>query len=224
MSELDYIIPPEIKDDEFYTTILQISSHEQARYVLEIGSSAGGGSTQAFVEGMLQNKATDKNLFCLEVSKPRFDALAQRYSNVPFVKCFHASSVPLESFPTPEEVTQFYEQLPTNLNQYPLTEVLRWLAQDIAYIKENPTETTDGIAHVKKLHSITNFDIVLIDGSEFTGEAEMTHVYGSRIILLDDILGYKNLKNYARLSHDPTYEKICENLNLRNGYAGFRRK
>ncbi|MBW2169777.1 MAG: tetratricopeptide repeat protein, partial [Deltaproteobacteria bacterium] len=64
---------------------------------------------------------------------------------------------------------------------------------------------------------------VLIDGSEFTGKAELDEVYGAKIIMLDDINGYKNYHNYQRLVADKTYELIAENWQVRNGYAAFRR-
>ena len=48
-SELDNVIPPEIKNDEFYYTIRKMAQEEDVRTILEIGSSAGTGSTEAFV-------------------------------------------------------------------------------------------------------------------------------------------------------------------------------
>jgi hypothetical protein len=71
-SELDQIIAPEIKDDAFYRLIRDLAAGEALRHVLEIGSSAGGGSTEAFVAGLAQNAGQPK-LFCIEVSKPRFE-------------------------------------------------------------------------------------------------------------------------------------------------------
>ena len=44
-SELNYLIPPEIKNDEFYAVIQKICREEDIETVLEIGSSSGGGST-----------------------------------------------------------------------------------------------------------------------------------------------------------------------------------
>ena len=65
--------------------------------------------------------------------------------------------------------------------------------------------------------------MVLIDGSEFTGKAEMNQVYGARWILLDDICVFKNFENYNRLKNDANYTLYRENLHVRNGYAIFKR-
>ncbi|NEO03295.1 MAG: hypothetical protein F6K50_50690, partial [Moorea sp. SIO3I7] len=68
-SELDYVIPPEIKDDDFYKAIQRIAQEEDIKTVLEIGSSSGAGSTEAFVKGLRENPSNPV-LFCMEVSKP----------------------------------------------------------------------------------------------------------------------------------------------------------
>ncbi|PMB30600.1 hypothetical protein CEN43_16495 [Fischerella thermalis BR2B] len=49
-SELNRLIPPEIKNDEFYAILQRITREENIKTVLEIGSSSGEGSTEAFVK------------------------------------------------------------------------------------------------------------------------------------------------------------------------------
>lgn len=220
-SELDFIIPPEVKDDELYDLIKKIACDEKLETVLEIGSSSGEGSTQAFVEGL--NCYPHKPvLFCLELSLPRFKALKKRFADFPFVKCYNDSTVPLSSFPSEQEVADFYNSTKSGLNHYPLSRVLGWLKQDIDYVR-NSDVPGKGIERIKRENCVTNFDMVLIDGSEFTGKAELDAVYGARIILLDDVNSFKNRENYDRLSADPQYELVRENWNLRAGYAVFKR-
>ncbi len=220
-SELDQVIPPEIKDDEFYHVIQKLAEEEAVRTVLEIGSSAGGGSTEAFVKGLGRN-GNHPRLFCMEVSKPRFDALRERYAEQTFVRCYHVSSIPIAQFPSEETVTEFYRTTRTGLNNYPLERVIGWLYQDIDYILAAGVPQ-DGIERIKRENQITTFDMVLIDGSEFTGEAELEQVYGAKLILLDDINGFKNYRNRQRLFADPTFSLVCENWGVRNGYAVFRK-
>ncbi|WP_017305265.1 FkbM family methyltransferase [Spirulina subsalsa] len=220
-SELDRIIPPEIKHDEFYDLIVQLAQNEPLQTVLEIGSSSGGGSTEAFVRG-LANNPHHPRLFCLEISKPRFQQLKTTYQNSPFVHCYNLSSVHLNQFPTPNEVEEFYTQYRTGLNAYPLPTVLNWLQQDLDYVQQWGG-TENGIEYIKREQQLEQFDLVLIDGSEFAGEAELQAVYGSTFILLDDINTYKNYKNYYRLAKDWQYELIAENRQIRNGYAIFKR-
>lgn len=221
-SELDRIIPPEVKHDAFYNAIYRIASTESLATILEIGSSSGDGSTEAFVRGIAQNNYKP-TLFCMELSRPRFQALQQRYQHLPYVRCYNVSSVPLEAFPQEDEVKKFMSSIRTNLNQYGMNTVIGWLRQDIAYVAAAGVPS-HGIEIIKRENGIKDFDMVLIDGSEFTGMAEFRLIYGARFILLDDINAFKNYNNYKSLLADPAYELIEENIHLRNGYAIFKKR
>ena len=221
-SELNRIIPPEIKNDAFYHIIYRLAREESVSTILEIGSSSGDGSTEAFVLGMSKNP-NHPTLFCMEISKPRFTALKQRYEHLPSVQCYNVSSIPLEDFPQEQDVITFYNTTPTNLNMYGCDRVIGWLKQDIEYVK-TANVPQNGIELIKAEHNIEHFDMVLIDGSEFTGMAEFKLIYGARFILLDDINAFKNYANYQQLVNDPNYKLLEENKQLRNGYAVFKRK
>ncbi len=220
-SAIDAIIPAEIKNDPFYYAIESLARHEQISTILEIGSSSGAGSTEAFVAGASKNPA-HPTLFCIEVSSARFSELANRYREFPFVKCYNVSSVALNRFPAPAEVESFYRTERTALNNYPLEQVIGWLDQDIGYVSGSGVRA-DGINVIKQENNLSSFDMVLIDGSEFTGIAELDEVYGAKIILLDDINCFKNFGNYKRLKHDPSYRLLEENWTVRNGYAIFKK-
>ncbi len=218
-STLERLIPPEIKNDELYQAIQILSREADLKTVLEIGSSSGSGSTEAFVTGLMENPQTP-DLYCMEVSQSRFDALQKRYENYPFVHCYNVSSVALEQFPTEQEIREFYQTQQTYLNLYPLEQVLEWWKADTEYLKTSGFDT-NGIRKIKTENNIDVLDLVLIDGSEFTGTAELEEVYGAKIIILDDINTFKNHQNHTRLLNDSRYTLIQENKKLRNGYAIF---
>lgn len=220
-SQLDTIIAPEIKDDELHQLIVELAQCVEVRTILEIGSSSGGGSTSAFVQGIFNNPS-HPTLYCMEISKPRFELLSATYCDIPAVRCYRASSVPRASFPAEDDVAHFYRSTPTNLNVYPLQEILRWLRQDLDYLK-NAGINENGIETIKQENGIERFDMVLIDGSEFTGQAELNQIYGAKYIILDDTMAYKNYYNYQRLLRDPAYHLVKENQKLRNGYAVFQK-
>jgi hypothetical protein len=64
---------------------------------------------------------------------------------------------------------------------------------------------------------------VLIDGSEFTGRAELDLVYGARFLFLDDVVSFKNYHNFHRLHRDSAYQLRGSDPHLRNGAALFER-
>jgi glycosyltransferase involved in cell wall biosynthesis len=221
-SDLNRLIAPEIRNDAFYEMIRHLAATEDLKTVLEIGSSAGEGSTEAFVAGLAQNPGSPK-LFCIEISKPRFQRLQETYKAYPFVHCYNRSSVSIDQFPTSDTVATFYNEVPCGLQKFPLTLVLDWLRQDIQYVRESGVET-DAIAKIKADHGIDTFDMVLIDGSEFTGEVEYTLVKGARLILLDDTNTFKCHNVRRALLNDPMYDLVADDQALRNGYSVFRRR
>ncbi len=146
-SGLDRIILPEIKDDPFYYDIYELSKGQLIKTILEIGSSSGEGSTEAFVKG-IEHNPNSPILYCIEISNTRFAALKRRYAKNPSVKCYHVSSIRLEDFPSEDQFTGL---------------LLDWLKQDIAYVKMSGV-SQDGIRLIKKENHIDTFDMVLIDG------------------------------------------------------------
>ena len=177
---LSEIIPPEVLNDQFYFSLIHCASRPDVKTILEIGSSSGEGSTDALVKAIRnRTDAHSVKLFCMEISQPRFEKLAQNYQKDSFVKPYRLSSVSLKEFPSKEEVVNFYNQFRTNLNAYPIEQVLGWLEQDLNYIGSSHLDVCV-IDFIKKDQGIAHFDMVLIDGSEFTGSAELIHVMGAK--------------------------------------------
>ncbi len=220
-SELDHLIPPEIKGDPFAQIIEEVAFTSGVHEILEIGSSAGDGSTEAWVRGARRNPTLPR-LHCIEVSVERHAALVTRWSNEDFVHCYNVSSIPLERFPSFEDVETFYRDVPSRLRNFPLEMVLGWLQQDIDYLSDHSL-SCPGIAQIKQQHGIDTFDAVLIDGSEFTGSAELDEVYGARFILLDDTETFKNWESTRRLEADSRYRLFQRDPSTRNGFAVFER-
>jgi hypothetical protein len=220
-TKLDHLIPAEITDDAFCGVIEDVASTDGVHEILEIGSSTGEGSTAAWVRGARRNPTLPR-LHCIEVSIPRHAALVERWSDHSFVHCYNVSSVPVERFPSTSEVEEFYRDVPSRLREFDLATVLGWLRQDIDYLREHALSSA-GIAQIKDQHGIDRFDAVLIDGSEFTGKAELAEVYGARFLLLDDTETFKNWANARALAADPSYRLVQADASVRNGFALFER-
>lgn len=221
VSPLDRLIPAEISRDRFWRAIADVAATPGVEEILEIGSSSGSGSTEAFVAGALRNPQRPR-LHCIEVSRSRYAALVERWKDHEFVHAYNVSSVPLERFPSAEEIERFYRDVRSRLRRTPLPTVLEWLRLDVDYLRASGL-SRPGIAEIKARHGITTFDAVLIDGSEFTGRAELDEVYGARFLLLDDIRTYKNWHNVRRLEADAAYRLVRKSRWLRNGFAIFER-
>lgn len=221
-SQLDTVIPPEIIDDPFATLIEQLAADPHVHNALEIGSSNGAGSTASIVKGMCRNDP--KALYCIELSVPRFQELVARYSDRSWVHCHNLPSVPVALMPTDEDVSRFYVQhSDSKIRQFSLKEVLRWLHQDIEYM-ERINSPEAGIEAAREAAGVDEFDLVLIDGSEFTGFVELEALYGATYVLLDDTMTFKNYESCERLRGDLSYELIAEDRHCRNGFAAFKRR
>lgn len=225
-------IAPEIIGDEFATALTELAALPDVHTILESGSAEGTGSTAALVKGILPqgynewvdelifDKLPPKSLHCIEISNTRFDKLLDRYKHLPFFHAYKGSSVALKDFMTVGQIRSFHAEHKTSLNKYPLPQVLEWLTEDLraaALAKQGV------IKHIKSLYNITAFDLVLLDGSAFTGWAELMAVMGSKYIALDDIVDVKHFRSFNYLSEHDDYELLANNPLLRNGYAIFRR-
>jgi hypothetical protein len=219
-SPLDRLIAPEIHADRLYRWLEKVSATPGVSHILEIGASSGAGSTEALVAGALKNPVRPV-IHCLEVSKVRFDALASRYADVPFVRCYNLSSVPLDRFPEESDVDAFRRRVWTRFRFIARDTVMRWLRADIDYLQRQGL-SQPGIEIVRREVGIDTFDAVLIDGSEFSGPADLDEVYGARFVLLDDIRSYKNYDNHQRLMSDTSYRLLAKGR-VRNGFAVFER-
>lgn len=223
-SDLNFRISPEIVNDKLSSTIASLAKQDDVKKIIEIGSSSGAGSTRSFIEAIAgRPDANEVHLYCLELSNKRYNALKRYTAQFPFVKCFNLSSVAANEFPSEEEVTNFYRTRNTKLNNVSLQEVLRWRTQDLEYITQSGKDV-NGINAIKETYGIENFDLCLIDGSEFTGSAELSHLLGAKYILLDDTESYKCREAFESLASNTDYQLVKHDPFLRNGFAFFKLK
>ncbi len=222
-SDLDRLLPPQIRNERFYRAIRKVAATPGVRTVLEVGASSGGGSTEALIAGALANPDGPPEIHSIEVSEARFTALAQRHRAYSFFHPHHCSSVPASCFPSEDEVARFWRDVRSKLRNNRLPKVLGWLRQDLAYLQDHPGLDVPGIRRIRDQHRIATFDAVLVDGSEFTGTAELREVYGARFLLLDDTRSFKNWENDRRLRADPRYRRVASSRWTRNGWAVFER-
>lgn len=209
---------PEIKNDAFYTDIVETTWRIRPGTIVEIGSANGLGSTQAFLEGM---KGLTCSMFCFEIDDERYAELVQnvaQYKNVLPIK-----RAPVARRMQELEIRDFLKEH-ENMNpaQYGIDTVLEW-AREIDNKLTQPLAASDGLSRIDTL--IRHPAIALVDGSPFSGYFETVWLAEELfdVIMLDDVLDIKCWDAYQYLK-DIGYTLIKENMKLRNGYAIFERK
>jgi len=176
---------------------------------LEIGGGTGDGSTQCI---------RTKRLFSIENHPDRIGRHSMNLSARGGVSVKGTATLP-KLWMNQLDVAEFYGTNKTTLNQYPLDQVLGWYHECIEFAQPYSTNAIEDIHFEHKV----DFNFVLIDGSPFSGEAELRCVRPflaeKAIIALDDINDIKNLANYNKLKE---FGKLLwEDWSVRNGAAIF---
>jgi len=176
---------------------------------LEIGGGTGDGSTQCI---------RTKRLFSIENHPDRIGRHSMNLSARGGVSVNGTATLP-KLWMNQLDVAEFYGTNKTTLNQYPLDQVLGWYHECIEFAQPYSTNAIEDIHFEHKV----NFNFVLIDGSPFSGEAELRCVRPflaeKAIIALDDVNDIKNLANYNKLKG---FGKLLwEDWSVRNGAAIF---
>lgn len=177
---------------------------------LEIGGGTGDGSTQCI--------QADK-LFSIEINPERIGRHRMNLEAKGGISV-QGSAVTRGLWMNKFDILEFYTNRKTNLNQYSSEMVLGWYSECLDLAKPY---TTNAIEDIHFDHNV-DFDFVLIDGSPFSGEAELRCVRPflaeKAIIALDDINDIKNYDNYQKLKNHA--KLLWEDWNIRNGAAIFQ--
>jgi len=177
---------------------------------LEIGGGTGDGSTQCI---------RTKKLFSIENHRDRIGRHSMNLSARNGVAINGTATLP-NLWMNKNDVEEFYRTTKTNLNQYPLEQVIGWLNE---CLQTSGVYSTNAIEDIHIEHKV-NFNFVLIDGSPFSGESELRCVRPflaeKAIIALDDVNDIKNWANYHKLKG---FAKLLwEDWSVRNGAAIFQ--
>jgi hypothetical protein len=177
---------------------------------LEIGGGTGDGSTQCI---------RTKRLFSIENHPDRIGRHSMNLSARGGVSVKGTATLP-KLWMNQLDIAEFYGTNKTALNQYPLDQVLGWYHE---CIESAEPYGTNAIEDIHFDHNV-DFNFVLIDGSPFSGEAELRCVRPflaeKAIIALDDVNDIKNWANYHKLKG---FSKLLwEDLAVRNGAAIFQ--
>lgn len=213
-------ITPEITADALAARLTYLAALPWVRTVLEVGTGSGAGSTTALWSG-LHTKAPNYRLVSIEASAERAEAAARLYEQAPEVRILCGPAIADELYESEADVTTFYRNVPCRLQRFPLEEVLAWRADELAYLRARyPNHRGLLWDLIEQLAP----DLVLLDGSEFTGPAELVAVGAPPLLVLDDVESFKHRYTCDLLRHpESNYRLLEHDPNLRNGYAIFAR-
>lgn len=197
---------PEITRNSVFGTFIRkfIKNNEWIVKVLEIGSGSGNGSTQCFIESLVERK--DSVLYCIETNEEWYSDLVENTKEYSFVKTFNKSSISYENM----LVKKHSDFMKDKQDEYKIP----WFEEDIKYFKN--TKIGEGV-----IENNETYDCVLIDGSEFSGYSEYLLLKDRvKCILLDDINVFKCSQVHQELL-DATNWKLISSGNERNGWSCF---
>lgn len=193
----------QICNDYFSRDITQIASDPQFKTFLEIGTWNGLGSTRAFAAGFKKRSPKDDYIFySLECNSDKCGDAIELYKHNPKMRI-------LNEVIWNEEPSDFYDVFPQILTSELFK---RWNEIDILNMKKCPL-----FLNRPELPQV--FDVILLDGGEFTTYHEFQHLKDRcRLLLLDDTNTDKCKLIVEEIKSNPTKWRILRELNVRNGY------
>lgn len=187
------------RGSRFGEIIYNYASNPQYRKFLEIGTWNGQGSTRCFIDALL-NRKDDYLFVSIEAAENFYQQAYEFNKNVlsDKIKILHGRIV--------EEEELIHRNISDHRKE--------WLADDIN--------------NYNKCNNIWNiiddyYDVVLLDGGEFSTFSEFTKLKDkTKIFLLDDVREIKNTDVVAYLIASPDWEEVLS-ANERNGFSVFKR-
>ena len=190
----------QICNDDFSRDIEKYASNENYKIFLEIGTWNGLGSTRSFVNGF-KNRNDDYIFYSLECNKDKSSDASKLYENNNKIHI-------LNEVIWNEEPENFYEIFPQCLSN----EMYKhWNEIDIKNMKK-----CNLFLNRTNLPEI--FDVILLDGGEFTTYYEFQLLKNRcRILMLDDTNVDKCKLIVEEILSDPTWNVIKQS-DERNGF------
>ena len=190
----------QICNDNFSTEIIKYASNLNYKSFLEIGTWNGLGSTMAFSNGF-KNRKDDYIFYSLECNKDKCIDASKLYTNND--KMYILNEVIWNK--QPDDFYKIFPQCLTN-NMYK-----HWNEVDIINMKK-----CNLFLNRPNLPEI--FDVILLDGGEFTTYHEFQILKTRcKILMLDDINVDKCKLIVEEIKSDKSW-KIIKRENIRNGY------
>lgn len=190
----------QICNDSFASEIEKYASNPNYKTFLEVGTWNGLGSTKAFSDGL--SKRDNYVFYSLECNSDKCVQASNLYKDNPNIKILNEVIWNKE----PDNFFEIFPQCKTN----PMYE--HWHKVDM--INMNKCNLFLDRTDIPSM-----FDVILLDGGEFTTYHEFQILKNKcKILMLDDIECDKCKYIVQELLSDPSW-KIVKQDNIRNGYV-----
>ena len=195
-------------EDSLGSFIVKLASEDRYKSYLEIGTWNGLGSTKCFTLGF-QNRCCEFDFYSLEINSDKHSFARQFYENQKNVYLLNETI--LNKRPTWFSILKVFPHLIVTRRKR------QWLHVDLANLK-----TAKCFLNRSDLPTV--FDVVLLDGGEYTTYFEYEVLKNrSKILILDDVKVSKCRRIRNELVNRADWELISEDLALRNGCSAFLR-
>jgi hypothetical protein len=187
----------QIHNDSFSKEITKYASNPMYKTFLEVGTWNGLGSTKAFSDGFMNRN--DYIFYSLECNKDKWADASKLYNND---KIHILNEVIWNEMPD-----DFYKVFPECLIN---STYKHWNEVDMVNMKSCNVFMNRNLPQL--------FDVVLLDGGEFTTYYDFQVLKNKcKILMLDDINVTKCKLIVQEIESDPSW-KIIKKENVRNGY------
>jgi hypothetical protein len=201
-------------ETNFGQIINKISSLEENKIFLEIGTWNGQGSTYCVMESLLKRKEEQVKFYSLECNKSKYveavalwKSILKNNFNNGILNLLYGRIVEIEEIYKREEL----KSLDGFFNDW-----YKWYDEDI-----NSFDECENV-----VNQIPDFiDVLILDGGEFSTFAEFNKLFPriKNYIILDDCNVLKCKEVYKILKQNSDWSLVSENISDRNGYAIFKK-
>jgi hypothetical protein len=191
----------QICNDEFSIDIRRYATDPNNRTFLEIGTWNGLGSTKAFADGFAQRKDEDYIFYSLECNADKCADAARLYAGNPRIHI-------LNEVIWNQEPIDFYEVFPQCISN---SMFKHWHEVDLLNMQK-----CEVFLDRPEIPAV--FDVILLDGGEFTTYYEFQLLKNRcKILMMDDVNVDKCSKIVQEIRADSSW-RILKQSNIRNGY------
>lgn len=172
---IDNTTPSNIRSNTgFYQAIARACADTRVEKVIEIGAGAGDGATQAILSSMRNKPFGNIAFAALELSKVKYDLLVSALAAYTWATPFFGNDIDDGDYPDIEMIGEFYwdSEGATAFRKRRLKlDIWRQLEEELDYLTKR-TGMTNGTLAAAISAIGTDIDMIVMNGSEFTGEEQ----------------------------------------------------